>query len=410
MRRSELMCVLMVCALACPSSSFLLNCIRTANTAPAVTAVFLGRGRRLRPTAVQRVRCLRTQTRASAGINQDSTPLVDALAKAAGNVRSPLFFPGHKMGSGAPSRLVDLILGGKLDALRHDLPELPELDNLFAPEGPIRDAELLAADAFGAAKTWMLANGSTCGVLASIIACVQWHNSRPGRPPLADAPAGSGGGRKSVVVLPRDAHKSAVHALVLSGATPCFLPPLRHPESGVGLGVGTAELKAALKEHGDEVAAVFMVSPTYEGACSDVTSAAEACHGAGVPLVVDEAHGAHLAFLGEAQPPPSRPSEEEEEGGEGEEGGRDKQGSSGSSYPRAALRCGADLVVQSAHKTLGSLTQSAFLHLGQGKLVVVVAVIGSLLFHPLELRPPANSKVDAVHMQSDRLVEKVPPC
>ncbi|CAN0494760.1 unnamed protein product, partial [Ectocarpus sp. 12 AP-2014] len=100
--------------------------------------------------AVQRVRCLRTQTRASAGLNQDSTPLVDALAEAAGNVRSPLFFPGHKMGSGAPSRLVDLILGGKLDALRHDLPELPELDNLFAPEGPIRDAELLAADAFGA--------------------------------------------------------------------------------------------------------------------------------------------------------------------------------------------------------------------------------------------------------------------
>ncbi|CAN0514127.1 unnamed protein product, partial [Ectocarpus sp. 12 AP-2014] len=164
-------------------------------------------------------------------------------------------------------------------------------------QGPIRDAELLAADAFGAAKTWMLANGSTCGVLASIIACVQWHNSRPGRPPLADDPAGSGGGRKSVVILPRDAHKSAVHALVLSGATPCFLPPLRHPESGVGLGVGTAELKAALKEHRDEVAAVFMVSPTYEGACSDVTSAAEACHGASVPLVVDEAHGAHLAFL-----------------------------------------------------------------------------------------------------------------
>lgn len=75
----------------------------------------------------------------------------------------------------------------------------------------------------------------------------------------------------------------------------------------------------------------------------------------------------------------------------------------------AALRCGADLVVQSAHKTLGSLTQSAFLHLGQGKLVVGV-LIGSLLFHPLELRPPANSKVDAVHMQSDRLVEKFPPC
>ncbi|CAM9478656.1 unnamed protein product, partial [Hapterophycus canaliculatus] len=260
--------------------------------------------------------------------------------------------------SGAPSRLVDVILGGKLDALRHDLPELPELDNLFAPEGPIRDAELLAADAFGAAKTWMLANGSTCGVLSSIIACVQRHNSRP-RSPLDPTATGGGGsdssrsvgagGRKSVVILPRDAHKSAVHALVLSGATPCFLPPIRHPRSGVSLGVGTAALEAALEEHGDEVAAAFIVSPTYEGACADVSSAARACREAGVPLVVDEAHGAHLAFLATSS-----------------EGDRDERTASSDSAPKAALQCGADLVVQSAHKTLGSLTQSAFLHLGRG--------------------------------------------
>lgn len=84
----------------------------------------------------------------------------------------------------------------------------------------------------------------------------------------------------------------------------------------------------------EQVAAVFMVSPTYEGACSDVTSAAEACHGAGVPLVVDEAHGAHLAFLGGGappRPPSSRSSEGEEE--EEEEGGRNEQGMSDSSYP-----------------------------------------------------------------------------
>lgn len=99
---------------------------------------------------------------------------------------------------------------------------------------------------------------STCGVLSSIIACVQWHNSRL-QPTLAGSPSrrtgggGGGDGRKSVVVLPRDAHKSAVHALVLSGAMPCFLAPVRHPESGVSLGVSTSALKAALKEHADQV-------------------------------------------------------------------------------------------------------------------------------------------------------------
>eukprot|EP00904_Undaria_pinnatifida_P009756 jgi/Undpi1/5910/HiC_scaffold_2.g01184.m1 len=344
----------------------------------------------------------RATMQAAGGLDQDSTPLVDALANAAKNVRSPLFYPAMSVRvrrgmiggsgrpsvniddgraaecerkfarqrspdrrSGAPSRLVDDILGGKLNAFVHDLPELPELDNLFAPEGPIRDAELLAADAFGATKTWLLANGSTCGVLSSIIACVLWHNSRPPlRSPTKGgddandvSAAGSTKPRRSVVILPRDTHKSAVHALVLSGATPCFLPPLRHRESGVSLGVGTAALKSALKEHGDEVAAVFVVSPTYEGACSDVAAASRACHAAGVPLIVDEAHGAHLAFLGAPEDGQSDP-----QGAKPPPLARCKQ------YLPAALQCGADLVVQSAHKTLSSLTQSAFLHLGQGVL------------------------------------------
>lgn len=97
---------------------------------------------------------------------------------------------------------------------------------------------------------------STCGVLACIIACVQWHNSRPSPGNTISGPLPTQHGparRRSVVILPRDAHKSAVHALVLSGATPCFLPPLRHPDSGVSLGIGTAAIQAALDECGDEV-------------------------------------------------------------------------------------------------------------------------------------------------------------
>ena len=102
---------------------------------------------------------------------------------------------------------------------------------------------------------------STCGVLSSIIACVLWHKSRPPLGSLTEGggdmddgrAAGATKPRRSVVILPRDAHKSAVHALVLSGATPCFLPPLRHPKSGMSLGIGKAALKEALQEHRDEV-------------------------------------------------------------------------------------------------------------------------------------------------------------
>ena len=143
--------------------------------------------------------------RAAVRLCQDETPLVDALVDAARSVRAPFFFPGHKMGMGAPARLRRRLLGAK--ALRHDLPELPELDNLFAPEGPILEAERLAAKAFGASHSWLLINGSTGGVLAAVLACVQLWAQRRGttEPP--------------VVLLPRNAHKSAVHALVLSGAT-----------------------------------------------------------------------------------------------------------------------------------------------------------------------------------------------
>lgn len=119
-----------------------------------------------------------------------------------------------------------------------------------APPGGSRHVYSLLRDSY-----------STCGVLSSIIACVLWHNSRAPLGNLAEGgddakeltASGATKPRRSIVILPRDAHKSAVHALVLSGATPCFLPPLRHPKSGVSLGIGTAALEEALKEHGDEV-------------------------------------------------------------------------------------------------------------------------------------------------------------
>ena len=104
-------------------------------------------------------------------LDQDETPLLDALTTAASAVRAPFFFPGHKMGHGAPLRLRRRF--AMRQVLRHDLPELPELDNIFAPEGAILRAQELAAQAFSAEQTWFTTNGSTSGVIAAVVACVQ---------------------------------------------------------------------------------------------------------------------------------------------------------------------------------------------------------------------------------------------
>jgi arginine decarboxylase len=267
------------------------------------------------------------------GPEQDETPLIDALVATAGTIKAPFFFPGHKMGAGAPRRLRRRLALQR--ALRYDLPELPELDNLFAPEGAILRAQELAARAFCAERTWWLVNGSTSGVIASVMACVQlWRRRQCGSGPVGTRSSGG-----PVLILPRNAHQSAYHALVSSGAEPCWLMPEYDDASGLCLGAAASSVADALQRHGERVAAVLLVSPTYEGVLSDVKSCAEHCAAAGVPLIVDEAHGGHLHFL-----PPNVPMPHKWE------------------MPRPALSQGADLVVQSSHKTLGSLTQSAMLH------------------------------------------------
>lgn len=247
---------------------------------------------------------------AALGLDQARAPYVEALARASRRVKAPFFLPGHKLGEGLPAAAARL-LGA---AAPFDLPELEELDNLFAPVGPLDEAQRLAADAFGARRTWFLANGSSSGVIAAVLACVRC------------APRGA---RK--VLLPRNAHRSAVHALVHSGAEPVWLRPEIDARTGITLGVDApTALRAALAAHAGAVACVLLVSPSYEGAVSDVGAAAALCREAGVPLVVDEAHGAHLGLC--------------------------------AGLPPSALACGATLVVQSTHKTLGALSQAAMLH------------------------------------------------
>jgi arginine/lysine/ornithine decarboxylase len=194
-------------------------------------------------------------------------------------------------------------------ALHVDLPELPELDNLFAPAGVIQEAQDLAAEAFGAEQTYFLANGSTCGLEAAILATC-------------------GPGDK--IIVPRNAHRSVIAGLVLAGAMPVFVEPEYSPDLGLALGVSADAIAATLHHHPDS-RAVLLVSPTYHGLCSDVATIAELAHGHAIPLLVDAAHGAHFAF----QP----------------------------QLPAPALSQGADLVVQSTHKLLGALTQASMLHI-----------------------------------------------
>lgn len=243
------------------------------------------------------------------GRDGDRAPFFAALQAQAGRSQTPFYFPGHKQGAGIAPPFRDWL--GET-ALRGDLPELPQLDNLFAPEQSLRDAQDLAAAAFGASQTWFTTNGSTAGVLAAILA-----TCAPG----------------TAIVLPRNLHQCALSAVVLSGARPVFLSPEFDRSWNLARGLSVEAISAALERElaaRNPVGAVFVLSPTYHGICSDLRAIADLCHRHDIPLIVDEAHGAHLAFHPD--------------------------------LPPSALECGADVVVQSTHKSLTALSQAAMLH------------------------------------------------
>ena len=238
--------------------------------------------------------------------DHNQTPLLSTLKTCAQNPHAPFYTPGHKRGVGISSNLADTF--GKI-LFQHDLPELTELDNLFAPNGVILQAQQLAADAFGASQTWFLVNGSTCGIEAAILATCCTGDK---------------------IILPRNVHSSAIAGLILSGAMPIFINPEYDPVLDIAHSFTPSALSTALQQHPD-AKAVMMVYPTYYGVCGDIKAIAEITHEYNIPLLVDEAHGAHFAFHPE--------------------------------LPMTALKAGADLTVQSIHKTLGAMTQASMLHL-----------------------------------------------
>src|SRR5689334_12037867 len=244
--------------------------------------------------------------------DQESTPYVDALLAYTELDPGRFQVPGHKGGPGADPAMRELV--GEV-ALRNDIPSVTEGVDIGPEPTPFQQAQDLAAEAWGAARSWFLTNGASQGNHAACMALA--HLGRE-------------------VVVQRNVHSSVIDGLVLSGMRPTFVAPELDPELGIAHGLTPDSLAAALDETPEAVAAL-VVSPTYFGACADVAGLAEVAHGRGVPLVVDEAWGAHLHFH------PALPAD--------------------------ALSCGADLVTSSTHKIVGSLTQAAMLHLGSGERI-----------------------------------------
>ncbi|MEM7552702.1 MAG: aminotransferase class I/II-fold pyridoxal phosphate-dependent enzyme [Cyanobacteria bacterium P01_A01_bin.84] len=249
-------------------------------------------------------------------LDQNQTPLLDALKIYIQHPHAPFYTPGHKQGKGISPKLIE-VFGHTIFGA--DLSELTELDNLFAPQGVIDLAQNLAAEAFGANHTRFLVNGSTCGIEAGILATC---------------------GEGDKIILPRNIHSSAISGLIISGAIPIFINPEYDPISDIAHSITPRTLEAALRKHPD-VKAVMIVYPTYYGVCGDISAIAQLTHDYNIPLLVDEAHGAHFAFHPD--------------------------------LPIPALAAGADLSVQSIHKTLGALTQASMLHV-QGERIDIERV------------------------------------
>jgi len=243
---------------------------------------------------------------------QSDTPYLDALRAYAARKPGRFHVPGHKGGPGADPGLVEAF-GERVFAL--DIPALTYGIDVGEEPTPFREAQSLAAEAWGARRTWWLVNGASQGNHVALMALAH---------------------RGHRVVTQRNAHSSTIDALIMSGLRPTFVSPELDPELHIAHCMTPDALDRTLAETPDAVGAT-VVSPTYFGAVADVAGLAEVAHAHGVPLVVDEAWGAHLGFHEE--------------------------------LPAAALSLGADLVISSIHKVVGSLTQSAMIHLGHGDLI-----------------------------------------
>lgn len=236
-------------------------------------------------------------------IDQQKAPLLDALNFYLNDSVVPFHVPGHKQGRGIPE-LVGYI---GANVLKMDVNGMKELDYIGNPTGVIAEAQQLCAQAFGAEYAYFLVNGTSSGVQAMILAACNPGNE---------------------IIIPRNAHKSTIGSIILSGAVPVYVQPQFNKKLGITTGVTPESIQEAIKEH-PQAKAVFVINPSYYGIHSDLKTIVDISHQHNMIVLADEAHGAHLYF---------HPH-----------------------FAVTAMQAGADMSAVSMHKTGGSMTQSSLL-------------------------------------------------
>ena len=240
--------------------------------------------------------------------NQEKMPFVEALESYKEQHFVPFHTPGHKIGVEAPQLLKDW-MG---PALPYDLGVMYALDDLHEPEGELKEAQDLTAELYGADDCWFSINGTTALIEAMIMGTV---------------------GPDETIIIPREAHRSVISGLVLSGAKPVYMDCQFDERWGIPLGVSLNDAVKTMDAN-PEAKAILLVYPNYYGVGVDIVNIVKEAHKRGMIVLVDEAHGPHLPFS--------------------------------KNLPIEAIAAGADLVAQSTHKSVGSLTQTSWL-LGQGE-------------------------------------------
>ena len=240
-------------------------------------------------------------------LTQDNAPIYEALERMRKMRVVPFDVPGHKRGRGN-QELTDFLGEACMSV---DVNSMKPLDNLCHPVSVIRDAEDLAAQAFGADSAFFMVGGTTSAVQSMILyACKNGDK----------------------IIMPRNVHRSAINALILCGAVPVYVNPDVNNTLGIALGMSVSQVEQAILENPD-AKAVMVNNPTYYGICSDLKKITELAHAHGMLVLVDEAHGTHFYF--------------------------------GDNFPLTAMAAGADMASVSMHKSGGSLTQSSFLLMGR---------------------------------------------
>ncbi len=276
-------------------------------------------------------------------------PIVEALKKYYKNPSVQFHIPGHTKGLGTLPDFRNLI--GKKALSLDTTDEFDNLGTLNPATGPIKEAQELAAQAFGAKETFFLLNGSTIGNLAIAMGLTK---------------------KGQKVVVNRNCHRSVLTGLIISGADPLWIIPEKLNDWGLWGNINPQDIEKLLKEN-DDVSLVWITNPTYEGVVSDIKSISEVCKKYDVPLIVDEAHGCLWNF-------------------------HDK-------LPQTSLKCGADIVVHSLHKTGGSMSQSSMLHISKDSKIDPSDVERSLmLLHTTSPSLLLLGSLDAsrANLQSDR--------